>query len=232
MIIAPFVIGFIYFAVKAYRLKENIFLYGIIGGIGTWICSVLIGFLFLSTVAITDEILVLITVSATISLAIYLVDRWSGLSWNVAQYAAQKEKKNDKLSSDALAAIRSLQIQKDEGLLEELQAYESALSVRNSEVEKLELTQNSLPGEVAYIVIPDTIKNTLPKDEEGLIKCITEFKKYTEEEWTESIPMYAAIELDKTGFAYSPEIEKQLDEYAKSLNLNNFIELVSAYIPK
>ena len=106
-----------------------------------------------------------------LAVSLYLVDKWSGLYWNSEQHAAEKEKKNDNLSGDELATIRSLQIQKGEGSLEELQAYESALSVENSEadneVEKLELTQNSLPGEVDYIVIPDTIKKHFPKMKKG-----------------------------------------------------------------
>ena len=166
--------------------------------------------------------------------SVYLVDKWSGLYWDVERHVAEK-KEDAKFSSDELATIRNLQIQKGEGSLEELQAYEATLaaeSIEDNEAEKLELTQNSLPGEIDYIVIPDTIKKLLPKNEEGLIKCVAEYKKHTEEEWTESIPIYAAIELDKTGFIFTPEIVKNLEDYAKSLKFKNFAELLACYIPK
>ena len=97
--------------------------------------------------------------------------------------------------------------------------------------EEIELSQNSLPVEIDNIVIPDTIMKLLPQKEEALISCITEYKKYIEEEWTESVPMYAAIELDKSGVVFTPEINDLLNEYARNLKCKNFVGLVSLYIP-
>ena len=170
-----FIVGAIYFGYKAFSLKENWGLYAVVGGIATGVFSFIIAtVVFFGMMFLGIEIRgggVDIVGIPILAVSLYLVDKWSGLYWNSEQHAAEKEKKNDNLSGDELATIRSLQIQKGEGSLEELQAYESALSVENSEadneVEKLELTQNSLPGEVDYIVIPDTIKKHFPKMKKG-----------------------------------------------------------------
>lgn len=235
--IIPFILGFIYFAVKANRVKENIWLYGILCGIGTGIGTAILAFLLkLLDVGRIDETTTIVIGLILTGLAIYVVDSWSGLYWDVERHLAEKGKENEaKPSEKELAILRNIQMQKGEGSLDDLQAYESTLSAENleeSDLEKLELTQNSLPGEIDYIVIPDTIKKSLPENEDGLKTCIAEYKKYIDEEWTESVPMYAAIELDKTGFVFTPEIINQLDSYAKSLKFKNFVELLTYYIPK
>lgn len=241
--IVPFIIGFIYFAIKAYRVKENILLYGILCGIGTGIGTLIFTFLFKAVVVGQgdgglDETTATIIVLILIFLAIFVVDRWSGLHWDIEKHNEAKEKEEEnrqKLSSDEIAEITRLQIQKGEGSLDELRTYEATLPVEvkdENEVEKLELTQNSLPGEIDYIVIPDTIQKTLAKNEKSLTDIISDYKKYIEDEWTEGIPMYAAIELDKTGFVFTPEIVKYLDDYAKKLKFKNFVDLLTYYIPK
>ena len=91
-------------------------------------------------------------------------------------------------------------------------------------------TKNGLPVEIKSILVPDGIKKALPTKQEELIKQIIDYKKQINEEWTASIPMHAAIELDNSGFVFTPAIKTHLDEYAKELEHNNFTELVSSFI--
>lgn len=119
--IIPFIIGIIYFSVKAYRVKESIWLYGLLCGSVTGVVTAF--FVFLFKAVMLDGTRGLDSTSALMfgliltALAIVVVDRWSGLHWDIQKHNAhklEKEEENKKMSDDEMAEIRRLQVLQDE----------------------------------------------------------------------------------------------------------------------
>lgn len=85
-------------------------------------------------------------------------------------------------------------------------------------------TQNNLPIEMYNLISP----KLPPSDENELIDSILNYEKYIKEEWSESVPLYAAIKLDKQGYVFTIDIVNALDNYAKHFNRSDFSDLISA----
>jgi hypothetical protein len=111
-----FIVGAIYFGIKAWYLKEPWILYAIIGGITTgilsWILYTLgavvlggVGMILVSLSWIIDSlglevpvgpdkqvtIITSVFLFTVLIVSLYLVDKWSGLYWNVEKHAAFKD---------------------------------------------------------------------------------------------------------------------------------------------
>lgn len=142
--IVPFILGFIYFAVKAYRVKENIWLYGLLCGIGTGIGTALLVFLFKAVVlgqgvSGLDETTALIIGLILTGLAIFVVDRWSGLHWDIEKHNEAKEKEDEahkEMTPDEMSEIRRLQVLR--GMEDEAQ-----IDAENEETEEPKTIKNN-----------------------------------------------------------------------------------------
>lgn len=116
----PFLISFIYFFAKAYKSKENYWVFGILGGaaagfltmIFTWMLKIAIyreGGLGIdrSTATVIGVVLIIISV--------LIVDRYSGLKWNVLTNDKPNEDNQDSdiLTEEDLEKLNADNICKD-----------------------------------------------------------------------------------------------------------------------
>lgn len=115
--VGGFIVGAIYFGVKALYLKEKWLLYSIVGGITTGILSWIIGLLLqLSLFSIDNQDITVeyFFLFITLTVVLYLVDKWSGLYWNVEKHNAFKKTENKPqpdFTVDEMAEIRRIRLQ-------------------------------------------------------------------------------------------------------------------------
>jgi uncharacterized protein DUF4339 len=242
-----FIVGAIYFGLKAIYLKENWLLYSIVGGFTSLVLNVIIGFnigfligyligAFAMEITVAEIEIFIIFIGIIVS--IYILDKWSGLYWNVEKHVGSKKKEIESeshLPNDGMAELRRLQTLHDledeeiidpKTLTEELRIWKinENWSIRTNSNFELEVDEsgvfvlNDNENQIDISIYYEKGKAKEALLEENKFSIHEEYKEFIIEE-------YGIKKKDKILYAYyGLEEEEESQEVLHVLNTYTFVD--------